>query len=129
MYFPQLQQELLGAHRQIESQATQILSLEAALGSRPELPADAPESDKDRLMVEQARTIKELEIVIRGYEDNLGEPLRAVREDVEEEWKTKLEAERRAKEEKELWANELVRQLEKEKQVCCIPSINLWTLY
>lgn len=69
-------------------------------------------------MVEQARTIKELEMVIRGYEDNLGEPLRAVREDVEKEWKTKLEAERKAREEKELWANELVRQLEREKQVC-----------
>ncbi|KAF8585087.1 kinesin-domain-containing protein [Ramaria rubella] len=113
----QLQQELLAARRQMESQATQILSLEAALDSRPELPPDAPESDKDRLMVEHARTIKELEIVIRGYEDNLGEPLRAVREDVEKEWKTRLDAERKAKEEKEVWANELVRQLEREKQL------------
>jgi hypothetical protein len=122
---PQLQQEILSARRQIESQATQILSLEAALDSRPALPPDAPESDKDRLMMEQARTIKELEIVLRGYEDNLGEPLRAVREDVEKEWKTKLEVERKSKEEKELWGNELVRQLEREKQVCCVPSIRL----
>lgn len=126
MCFLQLQQELLGARRQLETQSTQILSLEAALDSRPALPPDAPESDKDRLMVEQARTIKELEIVIRGYEDNLGEPLRAVREDVEKEWKTKLEAERKVKEEKELWANELVRQLEREKQVCYKPSTNFF---
>jgi centromeric protein E len=129
MYLPQLQQELLAAQRQIETQATQILSLEAALDSRPALPPDAPESDKDRLMVEQARTIKELEIVVRGYEDNLGEPLRAVREDVEKEWKTKLEAERKMREEKELWANELVKQLEREKQVCYKPSNKFFDLY
>ncbi|KAF8527599.1 kinesin-domain-containing protein [Hysterangium stoloniferum] len=113
----QLQQELLAARREIDSQATQILSLEAALDSRPEISADAPDSDKDRMLVDQARTIKELELVIRGYEDNLGEPLRAVREDVEKEWKIKVDTERKTREEKEEWANELVRQLEREKQV------------
>jgi centromeric protein E len=70
------------------------------------------------MLVDQARTIKELEFVIRGYEDNLGEPLRAVREDVEKEWKSKVDAERKARDEKEEWANELVRQLDREKQVC-----------
>ena len=81
---------MLAARRQIETQATQILSLEAALLARPQLPPDAPESDKDKLLTEQAKTIRELEIVVKGYEENLGEPLRAVREDVEKEWGTKL---------------------------------------
>ncbi|OSX59774.1 hypothetical protein POSPLADRAFT_1048250 [Postia placenta MAD-698-R-SB12] len=112
----QLQQELLAAHRQMEIQSTQILSLEAALLARPQLSPDAPEGEKDRLLAGQAKTIRELEIVVNGYEDNLGEPLRAVREDVEREWITKLEAEVRRREEKEAWADELVKQLEKEKK-------------
>ena len=78
---------------QMETQVAQILSLEAALDSRPVLPPDAPESEKDRLMVEQVRTIKELEIVVRGYEDDLGEPLHAVREAIEREWSNQLDAE------------------------------------
>ena len=117
LFLFQLQQELLAARRQIETQANQILSLEATLLARPELPADAPESEKDRLIAEQTKTIRELEIVIRGYEDNLGEPLRAVKEDVEREWSVKLYAEVRLKEEKEAWAEQLMLQLEKEKQV------------
>ncbi|KAA1474778.1 kinesin-domain-containing protein [Dentipellis sp. KUC8613] len=113
----QLQQELLSARREIETQATQILSLEAALLSRPELPPDAPESEKDKLLAEQTKTIRELEIVVRGYEENLGEPLRAVREDVEKEWIAKVEHEVRVRQEKEAWAAELVRQLDKEKKM------------
>ncbi|KAI0667610.1 kinesin-domain-containing protein [Trametes maxima] len=113
----QLQQELLGARRQLDTQATQILSLEAALLARPQLPPDAPESEKDRLLSEQAKTIRELEIVVKGYEENLGEPLRAVREDVEKEWADKLSKEVRAREEKEVWADELVKQLEKERKM------------
>ncbi|GLB38799.1 putative TRAFAC class myosin-kinesin ATPase superfamily, kinesin family protein [Lyophyllum shimeji] len=113
----QLQQELLSARLQIESQSTQILSLEAALDARPPLSADAPESEKDRLIQEQAKTIKELEIVVRGYEDNLGEPLRQVREDVEKEWQVKLDEEIKKREEKERWADELVKRLEKEKKM------------
>lgn len=85
--------------------------------ARPPLPPDAPESEKDKLIADQARTIRELEIVVQGYEENLGEPLRAVREDVEREWFTKVEKEARAKEEKEAWAEVLVQQLEKEKRV------------
>ncbi|KAF5377904.1 hypothetical protein D9615_006794 [Tricholomella constricta] len=113
----QLQQELLSARLQAESQATQILSLEAALDARPPLPTSAPENEKDRLIQEQNKTIKELEIVVRGYEENLGEPLRAVREDVEKEWKEKLREEVKKFEEKERWADELVKQLEKEKKM------------
>ncbi|KAI0731971.1 kinesin-domain-containing protein [Fomitopsis betulina] len=112
----QLQQELLSARRQIDTQATQILSLEAALLARPQLPPDAPDSDKDKLLSEQTKTIRELEIVVRGYEENLGAPLRAVREDVEREWVEKLQKEKRRREEKEAWADELVRQLEKERR-------------
>jgi hypothetical protein len=54
---------LLSARREIESQATQILALEAALLARPELPPDAPENEneKDCLLGEQARNIRELE--------------------------------------------------------------------
>jgi centromeric protein E len=113
----QLQQELLTARLQIDSQETQILSLEAALEARPPLPASAPENEKDKMIQDQAKTIRELEIVVRGYEDNLGEPLRAVREDVEKEWMTKLDEEIQKREEKERWADELVKQLEKEKKV------------
>ncbi|KZV67173.1 kinesin-domain-containing protein [Peniophora sp. CONT] len=113
----QLRQELLAARRELETQATQILSLEAALLARPELPPDAPESDKDRLLADQARTICELEIAVRGYEENLGAPLRQVREDVEREWTEKVENEAKKVREKEAWAEELVKQLEKEKKM------------
>jgi centromeric protein E len=115
--YTKLQQELLATRLQLETQSNQILSLEAALLARPPLPACAPESEKDRLIVEQVKTIRELEIVVSGYEDNLGTPLRAVREDVEREWAGKLEAEIKKREEKERWAEELVKQLEKEKKV------------
>ncbi|EKM79626.1 hypothetical protein AGABI1DRAFT_74724 [Agaricus bisporus var. burnettii JB137-S8] len=113
----QLQQELLAARTQLESQANQILSLEASLLSRPPLDAGASENEKDRLIAEQTKTIKELEIVVKGYEENLGEPLRAVKEDVEKEWKDKLHEEVRKREEKERWGEELVKQLDKEKRI------------
>lgn len=114
----QLQQELLAARLQVESQANQILSLEASLLARPSLPADAPSDEKDRLIAEQTKTIRELEIAIRGYEDNLGEPLRKVKEDVEKEWAQKLEEEKKKSEKSERWAEEVVKALEKEKKVC-----------
>ncbi|KAI0697920.1 kinesin-domain-containing protein [Cytidiella melzeri] len=112
----QLQQELLAARRQIEAQATQILSLEAALLNRPVIPPDAPDSEKDKLLVEQAKTIRELDITIKGYEDNLGEPLRKVKEDVGREWAEQVEREVKLREEKTIWADELVKQLEKERK-------------
>ncbi|PSR70948.1 hypothetical protein PHLCEN_2v13170 [Hermanssonia centrifuga] len=113
----QLQQELLAARREIESQGTQILSLEEALLARPILPPDAPESEKDKRLADQAKTIRELEIVVKGYEDNLGEPLRKVKEDVEREWAVRLEKEVKLREEKDEWADELVKQLDKEKKL------------
>ncbi|KAJ8523253.1 hypothetical protein ONZ45_g312 [Pleurotus djamor] len=113
----QLQQELLNARHQLESQASQILSLEAALLDRSPLSSSASESEKDKLIAEQTKTIRELEIVVKGYEDNLGEPLRQVKEDVEKEWSEKLKQERRIREEGERWAEELVKQLDKEKKM------------
>ena len=90
--------------------------------ARPVLPPDAPESEKDKLLAQQAKTIRELEIVVKGYEDNLGEPLRQVKEDVEREWADKVEREAKAKEEKAAWADELVRQLERERKVRLLDS-------
>jgi len=113
----QLQQELLATRRELETRSNRILSLEAALLARLELPADAPKSAKDQLIAEQSKIIRELEIVVRGYEDNLGEPLRAVREDVEKAWVDKFDVEVKLREEKEAWADELVKQLEKGKKV------------
>ena len=113
----QLQQELLAARLQMESQANQILSLEASLLARPALPADAKEDEKNKLIAEQAKTIRELEIVVRGYEENLGEPLRKVKEDVEKEWSEKLDEEKKKSEQNEKWAEEVVKALEKEKKV------------
>lgn len=69
------------------------------------------------MIADQQKMIRELEIVVRGYEDNLGEPLRQVREDVEREWEGRLAAEVKRREEKEAWANELVKELEKEKKL------------
>jgi len=80
------------------------------------LPSSASDNEKDKLISDQAKTIRELEIAIRGYEDNLGEPLRAVREDVEKEWVGKVEVEVKKRQESEQWAAEVVKQLEKEKQ-------------
>lgn len=100
----------------MESQANQILSLEAALLARPEISPDASETDKDKIIADQQKSIRELEIVVRGYENNLGEPLRQVREDVEHEWEGRVAAEVKRREETEAWANELVKQFEKEKK-------------
>jgi centromeric protein E len=56
-------------------------------------------------------------MVIKGYEDNLGSPLRAVREDVEREWSARLAAAEAKHKETDAWATELARALEKEKKV------------
>ncbi|KAF7299577.1 Kinesin-like protein [Mycena chlorophos] len=116
----QLQQELLAAKLQIESQSNQILSLEATLLARPEVPpvaespteAEAEDEEKDKLIAEQARRIQELEGAVRGYEN-----ASPSREAEAKEWAAKLENERRIVKEKEAWASELVRQLEKERRV------------
>ncbi|KAG8993444.1 Kinesin-like protein kip2 [Tulasnella sp. JGI-2019a] len=113
----QLQEELLSAKRTIESQATQILSLEATLSARPLLPADATETAKDRLIADMRQTVRELEIVTKGYEENLGAPLRAVEEDVEMEWKPRVESLEGKLEERRLYVEELEMALEKEKEL------------
>lgn len=112
----QLQEQLLSAKRTIDSQANQILSLEATLSARPLLPPDAPETEKDRLIEDLSKTVRELEIVTRGYEENLGAPLRQVKEDVEREWKPKVEELEQAMKDKTSYIEELEKALEKEKQ-------------
>jgi len=63
--------------------------------------------------MEQGKAICQFEIVVKGHDGNLGEPLRAVREDVESEWQVKLDEEAKKRQEKEAWADELVKQLER----------------
>ncbi|CAG8656461.1 5351_t:CDS:2, partial [Acaulospora colombiana] len=112
----ELQEELLNAKRRLESQETQILSLEATLSARPLLPPDAPEDEKDKLIAELQRTNRELSLTVQGYEAHLGEPLRAVKEDVEKEWKEKVELLEKELGSNKEWVKEIVKELEREKQ-------------
>ncbi|KIY46704.1 kinesin-domain-containing protein [Fistulina hepatica ATCC 64428] len=125
----QLQQELLAAHTQLESQATQILSLEAVLVAQGQggpaslsesdststlVDSDSSsESDKDRIIAEQAKKINELETAVR--EANQQGPMTNFAEK-EQEWAAKLAEEKSKREEKERWADELVKQLDKERK-------------
>lgn len=56
-------------------------------------------------------------MVVQGYESNLGEPLRAVKEDVEKEWKGKVETLEKELEGNKEWVKEVLRELEREKLV------------
>ncbi|KAF7314318.1 Kinesin-like protein [Mycena kentingensis (nom. inval.)] len=109
----QLQQELLAAKLQLESQSNQILSLEASLLARPEAvetPAEE-ESEKDKIIAEQARMIRDLEAALKGSEEKAGAgPVR------EAELEGKLAAQQKLVKDKEAWAAELTRQLEKERK-------------
>ncbi|KAF7768661.1 hypothetical protein Agabi119p4_7904 [Agaricus bisporus var. burnettii] len=104
-----LQQELLAGRTQLKSQANKILSIEASLLSRVLFHAGAPENDNDRVIAGQSRAIKGLDIVVKGYEENIGEPLRAVKEDVEKEWKDKFDEEfrrgRRTRDGRRSWSS------------------------
>ena len=62
-------------------------------------------------------TIEDLKRALAGFEANLGEPLRKVKEDVEEEFREQVTKLENAKKDADAWAEELVRQLEREKQV------------
>jgi centromeric protein E len=94
------------------------LSLEATLAARPRLPPDASLSEKDQLIKEQASTIEDLRRALSGFEANLGEPLRKVKEDVEAEFRDQIKEMEEKLRDKEAWSSELVRQIEREKQVC-----------
>lgn len=61
--------------------------------------------------------LRELEMVNARYEENLGSPLRAVKEDVEKEWKGRVEALEKKAKEKDEYVRECEKALEKEKQV------------
>jgi len=125
-----LHQELLHARLQIESQSTQILSLEAALSARPAADTDdsVDDDEKEGIIAEQAGKIRELEeLILHRRENNDGQKeaewkLRyeaevKTREEAEKVWKERLEEEVRKREEKETWAAELGRAFEKEKKV------------
>jgi len=82
--------------------------------------------EKDRLLTEQAKTIKELELVVKAYEERgvsdssapiSEEERRVIRREVEKEWAEKVEEEKRVREEKERWAGELTKAFDKEKKV------------
>ena len=81
------------------------------------MPPDAQPSEKDRLIEEQKETIEDLKRALSGFEANLGEPLRKVKEDVEAEFRDQILELEKAKGERQAWAEELVKQLEREKQV------------
>jgi centromeric protein E len=117
---------LLAARLQIDSQANQILSLEASLLARPSMSTEGATDEKDRLLTEQAKTIKELEAVVKAYEDRSGsdssaviseEERRTIRDEIEKEWIAKVEDEKRVRVEKERWAEEVTKALDKEKKV------------
>ena len=115
----------------METQARQILSLEAALEQRPTTDAlDDPRDDKDKVISEQSERIRELEGLLSGSgeQEDIGqfaERIRKIREEVErnvkaaaeKEWAAKVEEEKRRAEEKQTWAEEVVKELEKEKKV------------
>jgi len=103
----------LAARHQLESQATQILSLEAAL-SQP----SADENEKDRVIFEQRRTIDLLEASLQSLEAPRPQaPSSSSPDELEREWAAKLQAEVTKREESERWAEELVKQLDREKKV------------
>ncbi|KAJ8073923.1 Kinesin-like protein kip2 [Marasmius tenuissimus] len=134
----QLQQELLSARLQLETQGRQILSLEAALEQHPSTSADVSDDakdDKDKVISEQSERIRELEGILSGSggEEDMGqfaERIRKIREEVErdvraaaeKEWAAKVEEEKRKAEESQTWAEEVVKELEKEKKARSFPK-------
>ncbi|KAF5386439.1 hypothetical protein D9757_005841 [Collybiopsis confluens] len=127
----ELQQQLLTARLQLSSQATQILSLEAALEAAQAIkesstPAElesanssssdesSKESDRERLLQDQASMIEEQGRRIRYLEDQSSSQLSAPGE--REDLVRQLDDEKRKTEEKERWADELVQQLDKERR-------------
>ena len=66
----------------------QILVLKALFLVRPELLSNVPESEKDHLPEcwwSKGHSIRESEMVIEGYEDNLSVLLHTIHEDIEHE--------------------------------------------
>jgi centromeric protein E len=61
--------------------------------------------------------------VTQRYEENLGEPLRAVKEDVEKEWSGKVEALQERLRMQDSYVQECERALEKERQVDQISTL------
>ena len=107
-----MQQQLLSAKIQIESQTRQILSLEAALEASSgeaegvstlaaliDVGTPMEEGDRESIMREQARKIVELEEVMRSFEVGRGTHINdeEVKRDIEK--KVRAEVERRIRDE------------------------------
>lgn len=71
--------ESFPASRDVESQARRDIPLGSSIITRPVVlcPLDAPGS-KERVMAEQTKTNEDLVVVVVGYIESLGEPLRIV---------------------------------------------------
>lgn len=83
--------------------------------------------DPDSRRFYRQKQIKELEFVTKRYEENLGEPLRAVKEDVEKEWLNKVEALEEKLRMQDSYVQECERALEKERQVSALQHMcNSW---
>jgi centromeric protein E len=67
-------------------------------------------------MISRSKQVKELDFVTKRYEENLGEPLRAVKEDVEKEWMGKVEGLEEQLRTNKVYALECERALDKERQ-------------
>ena len=120
-----MEKELLAARRQLETQASQILSLENAIATRPKEQSeeereakerDAEESaQKDSLIASQAARIRALEDALQNASSSTAASSSALSSQVAELTKS-LQAEQRKRAEADRFANELVRALEKEKR-------------
>lgn len=94
--------------------------------ARPSLSVEGATDEKDRLLAENAKTIKELEAAVKSYrERGASDSAVAVsevehrnrREESEKRWMAMLEEEKKIREEKERWAEEVTKALDKEKKV------------
>lgn len=110
---------MFAAKVKIDEQAVEVERLEEELRSRPPLPANAPESEKDKLIAQLQGQVNLYKMINEGYEANLGAPMRKVAEDVEKEWQPKVDKWKRKEEEARLFAVEISKKLEKEMAVSC----------
>ena len=102
------------------------MSLEASLLARPSISVEGATDEKDRLLAEHAKSIKELEATVKSYQEKSAsdsaaavseEERRNGREEAEKGWMAMLEEEKKIREEKERWAEEVTKALDKEKKV------------
>ncbi|KZO97209.1 kinesin-domain-containing protein [Calocera viscosa TUFC12733] len=113
----QLREELFQANRKLELQNYQILSLETALEQRPLIATDAPESEKDKLIMELQNQIREMSLAARSGEETPAEAAIVVDETAEKEWTARLRQMEATIAEKDAYAAECAKALQAEKQL------------